>query len=73
MYSLHMILYHDEAEALLDERDALRDEVEALQSLLRKVHNSVGWWAALSYVDGVRGSKSRWSEAEQELLRRAGL
>lgn len=48
-------------------------EVEALRALLRKVQNSVGWWAALSYVDGVRGSKSRWSESEQELLYRAGL
>lgn len=48
-------------------------EVEALRAMLRKVSGAVGWWAALSYVEGVRGHKSRWTEAEQELLRRAGL
>lgn len=48
-------------------------EVDELRALLRKVQGAVGWWAALSFIDGVRGQKSRWSEAEQDLLRRAGL
>ena len=51
----------------------LRAEADALRALLVKVRNSVGWWAALSYVDGPHGQPSRWTPAEQELLRRAGL
>jgi hypothetical protein len=51
------------------------DEIEALRALLRKTRNSVGWWAALSYVDGVNhdDSTSRWTSAERALLHRAGL
>lgn len=49
------------------------DEVEELRALLRKVQKSVGWWASLSYIDGSLGRPSRWTEAERELLRRAGL
>jgi hypothetical protein len=48
-------------------------ELEALRALLRKVSGAVRWWAALNYVDGLRGRKSSWSEDEQALLRRAGL
>lgn len=47
------------------------EEVVALRAMLRKVQGSVGWWAALSYIDGVYGGKSRWSTDERELLRRA--
>lgn len=49
------------------------DEVFALRALLRKIQPTVGWWAALSYIDGPHGQKSRWTEEEQALLRRAGL
>lgn len=62
-----------EAESMLWRESQLQDEIAALRATLRKVRNSAGWWAALSYVDGVRGQKSRWTEEEQELLRRAGL
>lgn len=48
------------------------EEVEALREMLRKVQKGVGWWAALSYVDGVNG-QSRWTEQERALLHRAGL
>lgn len=48
-------------------------EVEALRALLCKVKGSGGWWAALSFVEGAHGQKSRWTAEEQELLRRAGL
>lgn len=58
---------------ITDRESQLQDEIAALRATLRKVRNSAGWWAALSYVDGVRGQKSRWTEEEQELLRRAGL
>lgn len=47
------------------------EEVEALRALLRKIRVSVGWWAALDYVEGVRGGPSRWSPEEQALLWRA--
>ncbi len=51
-----------------------RGEIEALRALLRKVSGSVSLWAALSFVDGVRGTiPTRWTDEERALLRRAGL
>jgi hypothetical protein len=49
------------------------DETEALRAIIRKVEGSPRMWAALSFVDGVRGSHSAWTPEEQETLRRAGL
>lgn len=51
--------------------EAMNSEVLALRALLRKVKNSVGWWAALSYIEGTHSAASRWSPDEQALLRRA--
>lgn len=51
--------------------EAMNSEVVALRALVRKVKNSVGWWAALSYVEGAHGLPSRWSADEQALLHRA--
>jgi hypothetical protein len=49
----------------------MTDELEELRKILRKVSGSVGWWAALSYIDGPHGQKSRWTEQEQAVLKRA--
>lgn len=58
-----------EAEAMLWEQRRRLDEIDALRALLRKVRGSVGWWAALSYIDGALGQPTRWAEEERELLR----
>lgn len=56
-----------------DAQDLQQDEIEALRGVLRKVQANVGNWAALSYVDGAHGGKSRWTAEERALLHRAGL